>query len=144
MTKSTKFFNSCEKNIKRSTKFGLQNSEFCILKNVRFFISKFTSNVCSLFFDFSKFYANLDFFANMLDLQTIILVYLVACTRLYKPLCWSVRWLVGPSVAVCSEYATYGDWPCFYKHAIWMKFHAWKVCADKICKKLISNFKERP
>ena len=28
--------------------------------------------------------------------------FLVACTRLYKPLCWSV----GPSVAVSSEHAT--------------------------------------
>ena len=35
--------------------------------------------------------------------------FLVACTRLYKPLCRSV----GRSVAECSEHATYGDWPCF-------------------------------
>ena len=39
--------------------------------------------------------------------------FLVACKQLYKPLCWSVGPLVGPSVAGSSEHATYGDWPCF-------------------------------
>ena len=33
--------------------------------------------------------------------------------RLYKPLCQSVGLSVGWSVAVGSEHATYGDWPCF-------------------------------
>ena len=41
---------------------------------------------------------------------------LVACTRLYKPLCRSVGRSVGRSVcrsdAECSEHATYGDRPC--------------------------------
>ena len=39
--------------------------------------------------------------------------FLVACTRLYKPLCWPVGLSVGRSVAEGSEHATYGDWPCF-------------------------------
>ena len=46
--------------------------------------------------------------------------FLVACTPLYKPLCRSVRRLVGLSfglsVADCSEHATYGDWPCFLSY----------------------------
>jgi len=29
--------------------------------------------------------------------------FLVACTQLYKPLCWSVGLLVGPSVGRCSQ-----------------------------------------
>ena len=40
--------------------------------------------------------------------------FLVACTQLYKPLCWSVsplvRRLVGRSLF--TTHATYGDWPC--------------------------------
>ena len=39
--------------------------------------------------------------------------FLVACTRLYKRL----RPSVGPSVAVSSEHATYGDRPCFHRKA---------------------------
>ena len=42
--------------------------------------------------------------------------FLVACTQPNKPLCWSVdplvQWSVGPSVADCSENATYRNWPC--------------------------------
>ena len=42
--------------------------------------------------------------------------FLVACTRLYKPLCpsvgLSVGLSVGRSVAVGLEHATYGDRPC--------------------------------
>ena len=50
---------------------------------------------------------------------------LVACTRLYKPLCWSVRvsvcLSVCPSVAEGSEQATYGDRPCYNVATdIWM------------------------
>ena len=42
--------------------------------------------------------------------------FLVACTRLYKPLCRSVRWSVGWSVgrSLFTKHATYGDWPCFH------------------------------
>ena len=29
--------------------------------------------------------------------------FLVTCMRLYKPLCWSVGWSVGPSVGRCSQ-----------------------------------------
>ena len=38
--------------------------------------------------------------------------FLVACTRLYNPLCPSVGWSICLSVAEDSEHATYGDWPC--------------------------------
>ena len=46
------------------------------------------------------------------SVQRAITLFLVACMRLYKPLCWSVCLLVNPSVAVSSEHATYGHWPC--------------------------------
>ena len=55
--------------------------------------------------------------------------FLVACTRLYKPLCRSVRRSVrrsvGPSVrrSLFMTHATYGDWPCCtskLKSTIWM------------------------
>ena len=40
---------------------------------------------------------------------------LVASTRLYKPLCWSVGPSVAPSVGLSlfTKHATYGDLPCF-------------------------------
>ena len=45
-----------------------------------------------------------------------ILLVLVACTRLYKPLCRSVGRLVGRSVgrSLFRKHATYGDWPCLW------------------------------
>ena len=52
------------------------------------------------------------FLAVCLSLDAIL--FLVACTRLYKPLCWSFGPSVGPLVADCSERATYGDRPCFH------------------------------
>ena len=60
------------------------------------------------------------------SINHFMLTFLVACTRVYKPLCWSVCRLVGPSVgrlvcwsvgrsvAECLEHATYGDRPCSY------------------------------
>ena len=59
------------------------------------------------------------YFKSLITMQEGTL--LVVCTRLYKPLCWSISrsvcWSVGPSVcpsvAVSSEHATYGDQPCF-------------------------------
>ena len=56
---------------------------------------------------------------KMEELNLNFLQFLVACTRLYKPLCRSVgqsvgrsvRRSVGPSVAASSEHATYGDRP---------------------------------
>ena len=50
---------------------------------------------------------------NRLNGAKVIIFFLVACTRLYKPLCRLVGWSVGRSVAEGSEHATYGDWPCF-------------------------------
>ena len=41
--------------------------------------------------------------------------FLVARTQLYKPLCWSVCQLVGPSVAASSEHTTYGNRPWYQK-----------------------------
>ena len=53
--------------------------------------------------------------SQQLSIQYIIASsFLVACMRLYKPLCWSVR----PSVADSSEHATYGDQPCFFSDVI--------------------------
>ena len=40
-----------------------------------------------------------------------------AALQLYKPICWSVHWLVNPSVCrLVADYelTTYGDWPCFF------------------------------
>ena len=48
----------------------------------------------------------------------VVASFLVACTQLYKPLCWSVCRsvcrLVGRSVAEDSEHATYGNRPCCF------------------------------
>ena len=52
------------------------------------------------------------FLAVCLSLDAIL--FLVTCTRLYKPLCWSFGPLVGPLVADCSKRATDGDRPCFH------------------------------
>ena len=43
---------------------------------------------------------------------------LVARTRLYKPLCRLVGRSVGQSETDCSEYATYGNQPCFTRFFI--------------------------
>ena len=44
--------------------------------------------------------------------------FLVACTRLFKPLCWSVcrsvSRSVGRSTAICKAHTTYGNWPFFF------------------------------
>ena len=49
-------------------------------------------------------------------------MFLVACTLLYKPLCQSVGWSVGPSVAVSSQHATYGNRPCSFSLAFSLAF----------------------
>ena len=43
----------------------------------------------------------------------IFKIFLVACTRHYKPLCWSVGRSVGLLETDCLEHATYGDRPWF-------------------------------
>ena len=61
--------------------------------------------------------------------------FLVACTRLYEPLCRSVgpsvRRSVGPSVrrsiADCSEHATYGDRPGSCNYVLKICSNAWAM-----------------
>ena len=47
----------------------LQKSQFCILKNIRFFQSDFTTNACSSFSDFLNSFANFEFYSSNVQWQ---------------------------------------------------------------------------
>ena len=85
----------------------------------KFFSSFFPSIHCQPFF----FALNLFFFSIFFSSLSVChqyfykLIYffplfLVACPRLFKPLCRLVGRSVGLSVAVCEAHATYGYLPC--------------------------------
>ena len=56
--------------------------------------------------------------------------FLVACTRLFTPLCRSVRPSVRPSVAVCEAHATYGDRSCLSIRTRPISVHSLRLNGD--------------